>query len=318
MSLIDRYLHAVGEHLPASKRDDIIAELTEDLRAQADERSAALGRPLTDEEEAALLKPYGHPMFLAARFRRVQHLVGPRLFPFYWSTLKVALAVALAVQCALLIGFTAAGRPLGPAVMRLFKFPLDAGVTVFGWVTLVFAVADVVMGRVPGSWDPRTLPAATTRRARTGAAGTQAVVEIAFSALFLAWWSVLPRWPFLAFGPAASHLAWTPALQWFYWPVLALIAASMFAQVARAVRPDWTRALTAVRVLTIGAAIFLLVLAVRAGDFVVSVSPESSAIAVALNTALRIAAVVVLVSTVASSALEVFRRIAARAERGGL
>jgi hypothetical protein len=318
MSLIDRYLHAVGEQLPASTRDDIVAELAEDVHAQAHERSAALGRPLTEQEEAALLKPYGHPMFLAARFRRVQHVVGPRLFPFYWSTLKVALAVALAVQVAFLIAFAAAGRPLGPVVGGLLKFPVDAGVTVFGWVTLVFAVADVVMGRVPGSWDPRTLPAATSRPARTSAAGTRAIVEMAFSALFLAWWSVLPRWPVLAFGPAASHLVWTPALQMFYWPVLALIAASMFAQVARATRPDWRRTLTAVRVLTIAAALFLLVLAVRAGDFVVSVSPESGTMAAALNMALRIAAVVVLVTTVVSSALEVFRRIAARVERGGL
>src|SRR5215203_638765 len=312
MSLMDRYLHAVGAQLPASKREDIVAELAEDLHAQADERGAALGRPLTEAEEAALLKPYGHPIFMAARFRRVQHVVGPRLFPFYWSTLKVALAVALAVQLALLIAFAAAGRPLGPAVAGFFKFPVDAGITVFAWVTLVFAVADVVMGRVPGTWDPRTLPAATTARARTAAVHT--VVEIAFTALFLAWWSVLPRWPFLAFGPAASHLAWTPALQTFYWPVLALIASSMFAQVARAARPDWARALIAVRVLTTAAALGLLVLALRAGDFVVSASPESTGLAPALNTALRIAAAVALVTTVAASAVELFRHIAARVE----
>jgi hypothetical protein len=313
MSLIDRYLHAVREQLPASKRDDIVAELAEDLHAQADERGAALGRPLTEDEEAALLEPYGHPMFLAARFRRVQHVVGPRLFPFYWSTLKLALAVALAVQLALLIAFAAAGRPLGPAVAGFFKFPVGAGMTVFAWVTLVFAVADVIMGRVPGTWDPRTLPTATTARARTAA--VHKAVEIAFTALFLAWWSVLPRWPFLAFGPAASHLAWTPALQAFYWPVLALGATSMFAQVARAARPDWTRALTAARVLTTAAALLLLVLALRAGDFVVSISPGSTTLATAVNTALRIAAVVTLVTTVASSALDVLRRIAARVER---
>ena len=69
MTLIDRYLHAVRSFLPASRQDDIIRELAEDIHAQAADREEALGRPLTDAETGALLRQFGHPMLLAAKCR---------------------------------------------------------------------------------------------------------------------------------------------------------------------------------------------------------------------------------------------------------
>jgi hypothetical protein len=59
MGLLERYLHAVRGYLPAATQDDIVAELGDDLRARFEERAAALGRPLTEDEEAELLRPYG-------------------------------------------------------------------------------------------------------------------------------------------------------------------------------------------------------------------------------------------------------------------
>ena len=59
MVLLERYLHAVEGHLPAKSRGDIITELREDLRAQFEDRAVALGRPLSEDEQAALLRPYG-------------------------------------------------------------------------------------------------------------------------------------------------------------------------------------------------------------------------------------------------------------------
>ena len=54
--LLARYLQAIGDHLPAATRDDVLAELRANLQAQLDDRSEELNRPLTDPEVAAILK----------------------------------------------------------------------------------------------------------------------------------------------------------------------------------------------------------------------------------------------------------------------
>jgi len=65
--LLDRYLQAIGEHLPAASRDDVLAELHTNLQAQIDDRSEEVNRPLTEAEVAAILKDHGRPLVVAAR-----------------------------------------------------------------------------------------------------------------------------------------------------------------------------------------------------------------------------------------------------------
>ncbi len=50
MELIDRYLQAVKFWLPKNQKQDIVAELSEDLRSQVEDREAELGRPLNEAE----------------------------------------------------------------------------------------------------------------------------------------------------------------------------------------------------------------------------------------------------------------------------
>ena len=50
MDLLVRYLQAVKLWLPKSRRDDIVAELSDDLHAQFEEREDGLGRPLNEQE----------------------------------------------------------------------------------------------------------------------------------------------------------------------------------------------------------------------------------------------------------------------------
>jgi hypothetical protein len=56
MDLINRYLQAVKFWLPKNQKQDIIAELAEDLRSQIEDREAELGRQLNESEVAELLK----------------------------------------------------------------------------------------------------------------------------------------------------------------------------------------------------------------------------------------------------------------------
>ncbi|HWC66326.1 MAG TPA: hypothetical protein VG777_09595, partial [Thermoanaerobaculia bacterium] len=62
MDLIERYLQAVRLWLPGSRKQDIIAELREDLRSQVEDRETELARPLDDAEIEAILKRCGRPI----------------------------------------------------------------------------------------------------------------------------------------------------------------------------------------------------------------------------------------------------------------
>src|SRR6202790_4110969 len=83
MELLDRYLHAIEFWLPKRESHDIIAELSEDLRSQIEEKEAELGRKLEDAEVEAILKRCGAPLEVALRYRPQQYLIGPTLFPIY-------------------------------------------------------------------------------------------------------------------------------------------------------------------------------------------------------------------------------------------
>ena len=53
MELLERYLQAVKFWLPKEQKSDIIAELSEDLRSQIEERETAVGRKLSEVISAA-------------------------------------------------------------------------------------------------------------------------------------------------------------------------------------------------------------------------------------------------------------------------
>jgi hypothetical protein len=91
MELMERYLQAIGEHLPAKGREDTLAELRADLLDEIEEREVAANRPLTEAEIASVLEGHGMPMMVAARYLPQRSLIGPAMFPFYWYTLKASL-----------------------------------------------------------------------------------------------------------------------------------------------------------------------------------------------------------------------------------
>src|SRR5215831_2874619 len=90
MELLDRYLQAVKFWLPKNQKQDIIAELSEDIHSQIDERETELKRQLTEDELSELLKRRGNPMFVAQLYLPQQYLIGPTLFPIYMLVLRMA------------------------------------------------------------------------------------------------------------------------------------------------------------------------------------------------------------------------------------
>lgn len=165
MELLDRYLNEVRRNLPSKDQGDVIAEISDELQSQFEERERQIDRPLTGDEAAAIIKAYGHPKLVASRYAEHRYLIGPELLPFYWYVLKLVLAVAIGLEL-----FGSAVSAIASGNARLFTAGLgwiwSTPLIVFGIVTLVFALVErfhtrpVLVEIGADRWDPRRLPKA--------------------------------------------------------------------------------------------------------------------------------------------------------------
>lgn len=261
MDLLDRYLQAVGTYLPKSQQGDILKELGENLRAQIEDKEAELGRPLHEDEVAAILKKHGHPMFVASRYRQTRHLIGSTLFPVYWFAVKVLLGfvgIGYAISALVLI---AQGKPILEVLGAVFSY-VGAVLPTFAWVTIVFAVLDITNNKTRllekinrdanEKFDPRRLPAL---RPIVGSPEAKpiprhkAAIELFFTIAFLLWWTrvdpIRKLALFMALGPVglADKIPFQlgPALQTVYWPVILLTLVAVVRQIATLIHPDWIK-----------------------------------------------------------------------------
>ncbi len=168
MTILDGYLYAVQRSLPKDQAaDEIVAEIGDDLQSQIEEREGALGRALTVDEQAALIKACGHPRAVAARYGRIQYLIGPELLPFYWSTLQLVTVIVISIE---LLGgaISALISHNGITFFAALAAAWNSLIWIFGIVTIVFALNERVpprggrAGFFPLRWDPRRLPAPGT------------------------------------------------------------------------------------------------------------------------------------------------------------
>jgi hypothetical protein len=296
MDLVDRYLHAIERQLPPRHAADIAAELRDDLQSRIEEREAALGRTLTKDETAELIKHFGHPLLVAARYRRHQWLIGPDVFPFYLFVLRIillAVAVVLVVAAAAAVVFAAAS-PLSAALNalgQLFMYALINGAI----VTLIFALlertgfpADHIR-----KWRPDQLP--DVREERPGR--WESPIEVALTIAFLLWWTGLVGLPLPA-GGSGFRIEAAPVWGQLYWPILVLAAARLVHNVVQWLRPRWRALRLALGAATAVGALALLPFIYGAGEWMTVVSTGLNPAGVeglqaSLNLALRIAIIAV-------------------------
>jgi hypothetical protein len=215
--LLDRYLAAVARELPNAQRADITAELRDELLSKMEAREERLGRTLTTDELADLLVEFGNPLVVAGRYRKVQHLIGPEMFPFWWSWLKASLVVVAAVYLVLAI--------LGVLLGRNPTFVADRGapalsvalVFTFGAVTLTCALVER-FGK-PGAvsrWKPMRLPPAQGReRSRF-----EILVEMGMGLVFVLWWIGAIHFPNVS-PELGLRVDLAPVWAAWFWPILA-------------------------------------------------------------------------------------------------
>jgi hypothetical protein len=158
MKLLDNYLAAVGRNLPAKDRDDILSELRDVLLAKAEEQEERSGQV----DWTALLRDFGHPITVAARYRKQQWLIGPELYPFYVHFLKLILGIVLTVVTVLGVVKAAlwAGPP-GPVIIEYLRSLWVAAASTVGWVTIGFVLTERFGGASAKQWlrwKPSELP----------------------------------------------------------------------------------------------------------------------------------------------------------------
>lgn len=262
--LIERYVAAVARELPEAQRADIAAELRDELMSEVEAREDALGRPLTRQELESVLVEFGNPLVVAGRYRKVQHLIGPEMFPFWWAALRAVLLVVLALHLALVFLVIVGGQGVPEVVERATPSLFDTLVFAFGAVTLVCAAIER-SGKVGAltRWKPVSLPPAEGRsRGRF-----EVMVEIAMGVIAILWWTGAIH--FRRFIPDFwFSLELAPVWTAWWWPILAYLVGELAMNLSALFQPGrvaLNRSLMLARNLAGGA---ILIGVLQAGHFV--------------------------------------------------
>src|SRR5215472_5891650 len=221
MDLLQSYLKAVRRYLPRAQKDDIVAELSEDLRSQIEEREAELGRSLRDDEQMALLRAYGDPMIVARRYRQGGmslsigwELIGPELFPMYLIILGLNTGFAVAVTMAILRYIH---QPISTAAL------LRPAIIQVMCVTFTFTILNLVRRKFPQPWYYPPAALAPMLPIPRWASISGLVVWCTFTL----WWAAIPVTPSLFLGSAAQYLELAPSWHRFYLALLLLLIAGI-------------------------------------------------------------------------------------------
>jgi hypothetical protein len=277
MELLERYLQAVREYLLRnSRRDDIVKELGGNILSQMEDKAAELGRPLSQAEQAAILKQHGHPLLAAARYRRLpmQQLIGPALFPLYWYMLQALVVIVAAFNVVLVVVLAFGRGSILQGVVSAWGFFWLCLLVAVGGLTIGFGLIEYFGGgKVPftGTFDPLELPAVKKLAPPRG----NSMAELVLGSMFLAGWPLFLHLPAPAFaGTLPVRLA--PAWWHFEAPMLLAVALGMAASFVSLFRPQYPRLRAALRLASSVAGVATFYLFLLTGEFVVA-NPSAAA-----------------------------------------
>lgn len=225
MELVDRYLQAVKFWLPRQQKDDIIAELSEELRSQIEEKESELSRPLDPLEVELILKRCGSPIAVAERYLPQRSLIGPALFPIYSAVIKTLFFYFLLPWFLLWLGIAIfspdfqANHPGIAMAASLDPWWIAATHALF-FNTLAFALLDRSQARsqLLNTWTVHSLPAERDPfRIPRGHTICEITVSVATLSLWLDVGGFHRVFHFFGLYVALSH-AWP----YFFWALMLL------------------------------------------------------------------------------------------------
>ena len=280
MDLLERYLQAVKFWLPGKQKHDILAELSEDIRSEIEDKEAELGRPVGSAELEAILTRWGHPMMVAERYLPQRSLIGPVLLPAYTLVLKIATFFCVVPRTLVWIGFVIAKpgfRTPDAIAHQLMGIWLTALHLVVA-ITAIFAVMEWRQ-RHSRAWETWTASQLVEHeRDPNEIPRSQSIAELV-GGLIAAWW-----WLTLVASPSSYRLEDTfqitlwPLYSWAYWPILVFLLAGVVLASVNLFRPSWTRERAGAR-LAIDALGLVLAAVIALGPFVdvTAASPKPGA-----------------------------------------
>jgi hypothetical protein len=281
-------LQAVEFWLPREQKQDILAELSDDIRSQVEETESELGRPLNTTELEAILSRWGHPAAVAQRYLPgSRHLIGPVLFPVYLQVLKIVALVYLLPWLLVWAGLT------------LFAGELRAGTSFSGGLTSfwlmalhVVAVVTVLFALVErrwasptrwATWKARELLESRPRDARQ-IPRSDSVVDLVSTLVFAWLWLKLLGTPAVHDGLEQTfRITLAPLSPIFYWPILLFLLAGAGMASVNLIRPWWTRRRLRVRMVVETLGLLIVGLVAAAGPLVevTAANPGADALGVA-------------------------------------
>ncbi len=325
MDLIERYLQAVKPLLPKAQQDDILAELSEDLRSQIEDREAALGHELNEDEVAAIIKKRGLPIKVASAYLPQQYLIGPMWFPLYRFVLRL---VMLWVQIPVMLFIVAptlyftSPHP-SAALLDLARRLPTVAIATFGIITFIFVCLDRYQfgaaGKSFGDWDPRKLPLMPLASQIQPRLRSVAVSELVSGIIFTVGWVY-----FVWFHPSvnldALQFALAPVWRNNFWLILFLFGSGIPTGCIGLFRPSSTRLLASLRLAIHACTLILMAVVFKAGTWIEITSTKLSATAVAdivrgYNLGIRIAFLVITIIVLIHVVQEVRRIITVKTGR---
>jgi len=279
MELIERYLQAVKFWLPKNQKQDIVAELSEDLRSQVEDRETALGRKLNESEVAEMLKQRGRPVLVANRFLPQRNLIGPVLFPIYVFVLKIVAAFYLLPWILVWIGLRVSGalhsgQGVIVSVGSFWTSFWPMTFSMVGSITIIFAILERVQqkSKFMERWDPRKLPPV---RDPNRISLFNSIVEVVANLVFCIW-VIGGSWYQTVLHFSGVSITLAPAWKYFVSGFVLLAAANSAASALNLFRPYWTPVRASIRLVSdcIGSALFCWLM--KAG-FLVAISVHNVA-----------------------------------------
>jgi hypothetical protein len=249
VELLERYLFEIRRHLDDSEqRDDILAEISDEVQSRIEARAEKLGRPATSEDLAPILADYGHPRLVAFRHLPQRSLIGPLLYPFYIYTLRIVsltfvilvmIGAALAALVSLdpLSSFLSGIGLLWPAIL----YPIAV-------ITVMFAIAERLGGDetliervVARGWDPEMLPRPETERLSPVHLLIEAFVLIVGALWLLGEHAVRQSLGITAAGAVSNGIVLGAAWHWFFVALFFATGLIVVADILLATRPAHVR-----------------------------------------------------------------------------
>lgn len=197
--IINRYVYAVGEHLPKKSRADIQAELKSLLLETLDARAESEGCPVDQNMTAGVLREFGEPEVVAQRYVPVRPLISAGYVPLFVLVLKIVVSV-ITVLFVITTGLALLSLPPSSqegvqVLLDAFSNYASAVVSNVGIVVIVFFVIERVQSQPPKltseKWDPLKLPAiGNPNRLNRGEVITTIVMNIVLLAIL----NLSPNW----------------------------------------------------------------------------------------------------------------------------